>query len=419
MDGHLGQSAAVIQSILYLVLRRLLGLFRSSERTVAEADLEIVVLRHQVAILRRQVKGDRCTGGRTGRSWPRRAGSSPERRGARSWSGRRRSFDGTGSWSQGSGPSRTGGPGGRPSTRRPGTWSCGWLERTRGGGTAGSRASSSAWASTSRRPRSPRSFAEPGFIRRLGWDRPGPSSSTPRPPGSWPATSSPSRPFFLKTYYVLFFIELKTRRVHVAGATTNPDSAWVTQQARNVSGDLQEPGVVPRFLIHDRDTKFTASFDVVFEADGARIITTPIRAPNANAHAERWVGTVRAECLDWILVRGRRHLERVLGEYVMHYNDHRPHRAMGLLPPESRRWAEPGYTTSKHDPKTPDSRRTHQRVRRSGVMIEFLHPTPRVGTCRRSGSRPPNASSRWPTTPWVRSGSAPAIRTRRPSVWHS
>jgi putative transposase len=140
----------------------------------------------------------------------------------------------------------------------------------------------------------------------------------------------------LKTYHVLFFIELQTRRVHVAGATTNPDTAWVTQQARNVSGDLRELGAVPWFLIHDRDTKFTASFDSVFEADGIRIISTPIQAPNANAHAERWVGTVRAECLDWMLLRGRRHLERVLREYVTHYNDHRPHRAIGLLPPDNR-----------------------------------------------------------------------------------
>ncbi len=103
-----------------------------------------------------------------------------------------------------------------------------------------------------------------------------------------------------------------------------------------MSGDLQELEVVHRFLIHDRDTKFSGPFDAVSEVDGARIIPTPIRAPNANAHAERWVGTVRAECLDWVLVRGQRHLERVLREYVRHYNDHRPHRAMGLLPPDGR-----------------------------------------------------------------------------------
>jgi putative transposase len=136
-----------------------------------------------------------------------------------------------------------------------------------------------------------------------------------------------------RTYYVLFFIELRTRRVHLAGATRNPNSAWVTQQARNVSGDLREAGFAPRFLIRDRDTKFTASFDAVFEADGARIITTPIRAPDANAYAERWVGTARSECLDWTLIRGLAHLERVLGEYVAHYNVHRPHRALGLCTP--------------------------------------------------------------------------------------
>jgi putative transposase len=141
----------------------------------------------------------------------------------------------------------------------------------------------------------------------------------------------------LKTYYVLFFIELKTRRVHLAGATTNPDSAWVTQQARNVSGDLRELGVVPLFLIRDRDTKFTGPFDEVFRSEGAEVILTPIRAPNANAYAERWVGTVRAECLDWLLIRGRRHLERVLREYALHYNNHRPHGAIGLHPPVDRR----------------------------------------------------------------------------------
>lgn len=139
--------------------------------------------------------------------------------------------------------------------------------------------------------------------------------------------------FLLKTYYVLFFIELKTRRLHLAGVTKNPDIAWVTQQARNLSGDLRQIDFAPCFLIRDRDTKFTASFDAVFEADGARVITTPIRAPNANAHAERWVGTARGECLDWTVVLGRRHLERVLSEYVAHYNVHRPHRALGLCAP--------------------------------------------------------------------------------------
>ncbi len=113
---------------------------------------------------------------------------------------------------------------------------------------------------------------------------------------------------FLKTLYVFFFIELGTRRVHVAGATRNPDSAWVTQQARNFSGDLADRQVAFRFLIRDRDSKYTSGFDEVFRCDGTKVIRTPIRAPRANAFAERWVRTVQTECLDWMLILGRRHL---------------------------------------------------------------------------------------------------------------
>jgi putative transposase len=116
----------------------------------------------------------------------------------------------------------------------------------------------------------------------------------------------------LRTLYVLVWIELGTRKVYLGGATPNPDSAWLTQQARNLAMALQEEGRSPRFLIHDRDTKFAGPFDDVFRSEGMRIVLTPIRAPNANAFCERWVGTVRAECLDWMLILGRRHLERVL-----------------------------------------------------------------------------------------------------------
>jgi transposase InsO family protein len=137
----------------------------------------------------------------------------------------------------------------------------------------------------------------------------------------------------LKTLYVLVWIELGTRRVHLGGATSHPDSAWGTQQARNLAMALQEEGRSPRFLIHDRVTKFTWSFDEVFRSEGTRILLTPIRAPNANAVCERWVGTVRAECLDWTLILGRRHLERVLRTYIAHYNQQRPHRGLGLRTP--------------------------------------------------------------------------------------
>jgi putative transposase len=140
---------------------------------------------------------------------------------------------------------------------------------------------------------------------------------------------------WLRRLYVLFFIELDTRRVHLAGVTANPDGAWVTQQARNLLFVIAERGQRVRFLIRDRDAKFTRSFDDVFRSDGAEVLITPVQAPNANAHAERWIRTVRGECLDWLLITGRGHLEQVLRVYVDHYNVHRPHRALRLEPPVS------------------------------------------------------------------------------------
>ncbi len=138
---------------------------------------------------------------------------------------------------------------------------------------------------------------------------------------------------FLRTLYVLFFIEVGSRRIHIQGVTRNPDSAWVTQQARNLAmvDDLDSV----RFLIRDRDSKFTASFDEVFRSEGARIIKTPVRAPRANAFAERFVRTARAEVFDLTLVTGRRHLVRLLSAYERHYNSHRPHRGIDLAAPET------------------------------------------------------------------------------------
>lgn len=137
---------------------------------------------------------------------------------------------------------------------------------------------------------------------------------------------------WLRTLYVLFAIELGSRRVHILGVTKNPDSAWVTQQPRNLAMGERFRGV--RFLIRDRDSKYSRSFDEVFRTEGARVIKTPIRAPKANAFAERWVRTARRECLDHVLILGRRHLERVLREFVMHYNANRPHRGLELAVPE-------------------------------------------------------------------------------------
>ena len=137
---------------------------------------------------------------------------------------------------------------------------------------------------------------------------------------------------WLRRLYVLFFIELDTRRVHLAGVTAHPDGAWVAQQARNLL--LMLGNRRPRFLIRDRDAKFTRAFDDVFRSEGTEALLTPVQAPNANAYAERWIRTVRAECLDWLLISGRGHLEQVLRVYVAHYNHHRPHRALGLEPPD-------------------------------------------------------------------------------------
>ena len=140
-----------------------------------------------------------------------------------------------------------------------------------------------------------------------------------------------------KRFYVLFAIEHATRRAHIVGVTEHPDNGCVTQSARNLA---ERPSPV-KFLIRDRDAKFTASFDEVFSSLGIQVIKAPVRSPRANAVAERFVRTVRTECLDWVLVLGRRHLHTVLREYVAHYNEHRPHRSLGLGVPAGRA-APPG-----------------------------------------------------------------------------
>jgi putative transposase len=140
---------------------------------------------------------------------------------------------------------------------------------------------------------------------------------------------------FLQRIYVLFFISLETRRIEYIACTANPDGRWVAQQARNLVMQLGHEQRF-RFLVRDRDAKFSHSFDEVFRTEGMRVIRTPIRAPNANAYAERWVRTLRADCLDRILIVGCHHLERVLRVYRSHYNEHRPHRALCLVPPDGR-----------------------------------------------------------------------------------
>ena len=165
----------------------------------------------------------------------------------------------------------------------------------------------------------------------------------------------------LRRLYVLFVIEHGTRRVHLAGITAHPTGEWVAQQARNLLMDLGDHADSFKFLIRDRDAKFTAAFDTVLTAAGIRIIKTPVRAPRANAIAERWVGSARRECTDRMLVAGERHLRLILGEYADHYNSHRPHRSRQQEPPTGR----------AHPPAEVTGTRVLRRDRLGGLIHEY------------------------------------------------
>jgi putative transposase len=137
----------------------------------------------------------------------------------------------------------------------------------------------------------------------------------------------------MQRLYAFFVVEHAKRRVHVLGVTAHPTGAWLTQLARNLTMDLDDAGRRLRFLIRDRDAKFTAAFDAVFTSSGIQIVRTPVQAPRANAIAERFVGTIRRELLDHILIINQPHATAVLRQYELHYNGHRPHRALGQAAP--------------------------------------------------------------------------------------
>jgi putative transposase len=319
-------------SFLYVAFRALLGVLVRSRRGLDVRDVELLVLRHELEVLRRQVArpklhaADRALLAAAASQLPRPSLSARlvTPRTLLRW---HRALV-RGKWRQ---P-----PGKRGRPRMPADVRAVVLRLARENPRWGHRRISGELANLGLR-------VSPSTVRRL-LARAGLVPAPRRSGPSWreflrsQAASIVACDFFtvesvlLRRYYVLFFIAHADRRVWLAGCTTNPTGAWVTQQARNLGLDLADQGM--RFLIRDRDSKYTGPFDQVFRSAGIRIVKTPVRAPQANAIAERFVRTVRAECLDWLLIVNRRHLERVLRAYVEHYNTHRPHRALKLLPPQ-------------------------------------------------------------------------------------
>jgi putative transposase len=330
-----GRSLGVAVSILYWSLRRLLDLALLRSHSEREKEIEILVLRHQLLVLERQVArprlspADRALLAAFSRVLPRRAWASsflvtPATllRWHRELVARRWTY-----------PHRR--PG-RPATPvelrelivRFARENPGWYRRIRGElvGLGIKLAASTVWRILRE------AGIEPAPMRlETGW-----SEFLRRQAASIVECDFLSvDTLFLRRFYVLFFIELATRRVHLAGITTNTDGRKVTQQARNLLMHFDKKGVQPRFVIRDRDSKFTRDFDEVFRSNGIRVIKAPVRAPRARAHAERWVGSLRRECLDRLLIVGRRQLERVVTVYTLHYKEHRPHRSLDQRPPLS------------------------------------------------------------------------------------
>jgi transposase InsO family protein len=168
---------------------------------------------------------------------------------------------------------------------------------------------------------------------------------------------------WLRRLYVLVFLSIGSRRIEYLACTSNPNTAWMLQQARNLLMGLDHCGRQVRSLVHDRDTKFPRAFDALLATEKIKVIRTPVQAPNANAHIERWVGSVRRECLDRLLIVGGRQLEHVLHTYVKHYNRGRPHRALDLQPPDASGRPVAGSSSSLHD----------LRVRRRRVLGGLIH----------------------------------------------
>ena len=170
----------------------------------------------------------------------------------------------------------------------------------------------------------------------------------------------------LRRLYVLIFIEHGTRRMHLGGVTSHPTGEWTVQQARNLALTLDEQFDAIRFLIHDRGSNFTASFDAVFQATGARILRSAIQAPRMNAICERLVGTLRRELLDRVLILGEAHLRAVLTQYQVHYNTARPHQGIAQRVPADERDTHPATVTNV------DTRQIRRKPVLNGLINEYV-----------------------------------------------
>jgi putative transposase len=326
----------MLLSILYAMVRALLGLVVLRTRGGAAKDVELLVLRHEVAVLRRQVgrprlaPQDRLLLAALSRLLPRQlwrrriVTRATLLRWHRELVARRWTY-----------PKPRDSAGGRPPT--PAVIRVLVLRLARENPTWGHRRIHGELVGLGYRVAAATVW---NILHRAGLD-PAPRRTGP----TWrqfcraQAKTMLACDFFtvdtvlLRRIYVFFVLEVGTREVHILGVTPHPSGEWVTQQARNLLIELNERTETFRFLIRDRNAKFTPSFDAVFADAGIEILRSPPRAPKANAYAERWISTIRRECLDRLLIINERHLRSVLTEYETHYNGHRPHRSLDQRPP--------------------------------------------------------------------------------------
>jgi putative transposase len=316
-------------SFSYLAFRALLGVLVRPRRGLDVKELELLVLRHELEVLRRQVArpklraADRALLAAAACHLPRQS------RGARLVTPRTLLR-----WHRAlCGGSRPASAGGRPSRPRCGPRSCGWRVRIHDGDIGGSAVSWPNSATPCRRRRFVGCSPAPDSTRRRATRvRVGASSGAPRRRASSPATSSPSRA--CSCAGITCCSSSPTQAAASGSPAARPTPTARASLSRHETSASTSPTRARGFLIRDRDSKYSGPFDEVLRAGGIRIVTTPVRAPQANAIAERFVKTVRAECLDRLLILNRRHLERMLRIFVQHHNVHRPHRALQLQPPQ-------------------------------------------------------------------------------------